>query len=65
MKNTKDQDLTKVELLLTVNENIIVQRFFNVRNFKNIIKKQHYEFAAINFSTSSRSLKCSFVVPII
>ena len=33
MKNTKDQDLTKVELLLTVNENIIVQRFFNVRNY--------------------------------
>lgn len=29
----KDQDLTKVELLLTVNENIIVQRFFNVKNY--------------------------------
>lgn len=33
MKNAKEQDLTKVELLLTVNENIIVQRFFNVRNY--------------------------------
>lgn len=29
----KEQDVTKVELLLTVNENIIVQRFFNVKNF--------------------------------
>jgi len=29
----KEQDVTKVELLLTVNENIIVQRFFNVKNY--------------------------------
>jgi hypothetical protein len=29
----KDQEITKLEFLLTLNENIIVQRFFNVRNF--------------------------------
>ena len=29
----KEQDSTKLEFLLTLNENIIVQRFFNVRGF--------------------------------
>jgi hypothetical protein len=29
----KNQELTKLEFLLTVNENIIVQRFFNVKNY--------------------------------
>ena len=29
----KDLDFTKVEFLLKCNENIIVQRFFNVRGF--------------------------------
>ena len=29
----KDQDITKVEFLLMCNENIVVQRFFNVRGF--------------------------------
>lgn len=29
----KEQDITKVEFLLTCNENIVVQRFFNVRGF--------------------------------
>jgi hypothetical protein len=29
----KDLDLTKLEFLLTINDNIIVQRFFNVRNY--------------------------------
>ena len=29
----KEQDITKVEFLLMCNENIVVQRFFNVRNF--------------------------------
>ena len=31
----KEQDLVKMEFLLTLNENIIVQRYFN-RLFKNI-----------------------------
>ena len=35
----KEQDITKVEFLLTCNENIVVQRFFNVRGFnKNAYK---------------------------
>ena len=29
----KEQDITKVEFLLTCNDNIVVQRFFNVRGF--------------------------------
>ncbi|MFN9954237.1 MAG: hypothetical protein ACK55I_14160, partial [bacterium] len=29
----KDQETTKLEFLLKVNENIIVQRFFNVRGY--------------------------------
>ncbi len=29
----KEQDLTKLEFLMKVNDNIIVQRFFNVRNY--------------------------------
>jgi len=29
----KDQDITKVEFLLMCNDNIVVQRFFNVRGF--------------------------------
>jgi len=29
----KEQDLVKMEFLLTLNENIIVQRYFNVRDF--------------------------------
>jgi hypothetical protein len=29
----RDQDSTKMEFLLTLNDNIVVQRFFNVRGF--------------------------------
>jgi len=29
----KEQDITKLEFLLTLNDNIIVQRFFNVKGF--------------------------------
>jgi len=29
----KDQEITKMEFLLTLNDNIVVQRFFNVRGF--------------------------------
>jgi hypothetical protein len=32
-KKMKQQDLVKVEFLLSVNDNIIVQRFFNVRDY--------------------------------
>lgn len=33
MKEQQQQDATKVEFLMTLNDNIIVQRFFNVRDF--------------------------------
>jgi hypothetical protein len=29
----RDQDQVKMEFLLTLNENIVVQRFFNVRGY--------------------------------
>lgn len=29
----REQDVTKMEFLLTLNENIVVQRFFNVKNY--------------------------------
>ena len=29
----REQDSTKMEFLLTLNENIVVQRFFNVRGY--------------------------------
>ena len=29
----KEQDSTKIEFLLTLNDNIVVQRFFNVRGY--------------------------------
>ena len=34
----KDQETTKLEFLMMVNDNIIVQRFFNVRDFNPIAK---------------------------
>jgi hypothetical protein len=33
MSTIKEQDITKMEFLLTLNDNIIVQRFFNVRGY--------------------------------
>ena len=39
----KEQDITKVEFLLMCNENIVVQRFFNVRGFnRNAHKSQEF-----------------------
>ena len=39
----KEQDITKVEFLLMCNDNIVVQRFFNVRNFnKNAHKSEEF-----------------------
>ena len=34
----RDQDSVKLEFLMMVNDNIIVQRFFNVREFNNEAK---------------------------
>jgi len=51
----KEQDITKVEFLLMCNDNIVVQRFFNVRGFnKNAHKsKEFYN----HIEGLSRSLK--------
>lgn len=42
----KEQEVTKMELLLTINDNIVVQRFFNVRGFnpnaKNSVELHNY-----------------------
>jgi hypothetical protein len=42
----KEQDSTKMEFLLTLNDNIVVQRFFNVRgynpNAKNSMELYHF-----------------------
>jgi len=39
----KDQEITKVEFLLTCNDNIVVQRFFNVRGFnRNAHKSEEF-----------------------
>lgn len=42
----KEQDSTKMEFLLTLNENIVVQRFFNVKGFNPEVKNsmELYEF---------------------
>ena len=42
----KEQDSTKLEFLLTLNDNIIVQRFFNVKGFNPKAKNSYdlYEF---------------------
>ena len=46
MKNVKEQDITKMEFLLTLNENIVVQRFFNVKGYNPDAKNsiEFYEF---------------------
>ena len=60
----KEQDSTKMEFLLTLNDNIIVQRFFNVRDFNPEAKSslEFYEFLE-NFKTQlCEELKMKSVV---
>lgn len=46
MKNMKEQEITKMEFLLTLNDNIVVQRFFNVKGYNPEAKNsiEFYEF---------------------
>jgi hypothetical protein len=44
----KDQEITKVEFLLTCNDNIVVQRFFNVRGFNRNAHKSEEFYDHIN-----------------
>lgn len=46
MKTMKEQDITKMEFLLTLNENIVVQRYFNVKGYNPEAKNsiEFYDF---------------------
>ena len=45
----KEQEITKVEFLLMCNDNIVVQRFFNVRGFN---KNSHKSIQFYNYVTN-------------
>ena len=46
MKTMKEQDITKMEFLLSLNENIVVQRYFNVKGYNPEAKNsiEFYDF---------------------
>lgn len=60
----KEQDITKVEFLLTLNDNIVVQRFFNVRDFNPKARNsiELYEFIRALKDTLQYYLKMKTVV---
>ena len=60
----KEQDFTKVEFLLKCNENIVVQRFFNVRGFnpKSRTSTNLYDYITELCGKIQKSLKMRTVV---
>jgi len=60
----KEQDSTKLEFLLTLNDNIIVQRFFNVRGFNPNAKNSNelYEFVKSIKDSLTYDLKMKTVI---
>lgn len=60
----KEQDITKLEFLLTLNENIVVQRFFNVKGFNPKAKNsvELYDFLKDVSDTLKYDLKMKTVV---
>ncbi len=50
----REQDLVKLEFLMKVNDNIIVQRFFNVREFKDNAKN------SVDLHNLLSEFKCDF-----
>ena len=60
----KEQDSTKLEFLLTLNDNIIVQRFFNVRGFNPNVKNSNelYEFVKSIKDSLTYDLKMKTVI---
>ena len=60
----KEQDSTKLEFLLTLNDNIIVQRFFNVRGFNPKAKNSYelYEFMKSIKDSLNYDLKMKTVI---
>lgn len=55
----KNEEMTKMEFLLTLNERIIVQRFYNVKNFNSNAKNslEFYEFIKEVKDVMEHSLK--------
>jgi hypothetical protein len=60
----KEQDITKLEFLLTLNDNIVVQRFFNVKGFNPRAKNSVdlYEFMKDVADTLKYDMKMKTVV---
>ena len=60
----KEQDSTKMEFLLTLNDNIVVQRFFNVRGYNPKAKNslELYEFISSLKDELKYALKMKTVV---
>lgn len=60
----KEQDITKLEFLLTLNENIVVQRFFNVKGFNPKAKNSLdlYEFVRDVADTLKYDMKMKTVI---
>ena len=60
----KEQDVTKLEFLLTLNDNIVVQRFFNVKGFNPKAKNSMdlYDFMKSLKETLQYDLKMKTVV---
>ena len=59
----KEQDLTKLEFLMMVNDNIIVQRYFNIRDYNHEAKysSELYEFILEFKNTLTHRLKMKTV----
>lgn len=60
----KEQEITKMEFLVTLNENIIVQRFFNVKGYNPKAKNSYelYEFMKSVKDTIQYDLKMKTVI---
>jgi len=60
----KEQDITKLEFLLTLNDNIVVQRFFNVKGFNPKAKNSVdlYEFMRDVADTLKYDMKMKTVI---
>jgi hypothetical protein len=60
----REQEITKLEFLLTLNDNIVVQRFFNVKGFNPRAKNslELYDFMKMTSDTLKYGLKMKTVI---
>ena len=60
----RDQDVTKVEFLLMCNDNIVVQRFFNVKGFNRSAHKseEFYDYIRSFTEKLQYNLKIIFII---